>query len=225
MSSSGRGQALIPWPNRLQDGSYEFEGCLHQLPLDEPERRNAIHGLVRWVAWTASAREAHRVVMEHVLHPQPGYPFSVRLGIEYSLSDRRLRVRATATNVSMKRCPYGQQRSSALTLGTLTVDHLILHVPARTVLQSDERGLPTGTQAVEDTEYDFRQPRRMGSTTLDHAFTDLERDKDGVARVELRDPEHGTQVWLWVDRATPISCSSLATRFPTSTGAALRSSP
>src|SRR5215475_8239521 len=50
MSSSGRGQALIPWPNRLQDGSYEFDGRRHQLPLNEPERRNAIHGLVRWVA-------------------------------------------------------------------------------------------------------------------------------------------------------------------------------
>jgi aldose 1-epimerase len=24
MSSSGRGQVLIPWPNRLQDGNYEF---------------------------------------------------------------------------------------------------------------------------------------------------------------------------------------------------------
>jgi aldose 1-epimerase len=24
MSSSGRGQVLIPWPNRLQDGSYEL---------------------------------------------------------------------------------------------------------------------------------------------------------------------------------------------------------
>jgi hypothetical protein len=26
MSSSCRGQAMIPWPNRLQDGSYEFDG-------------------------------------------------------------------------------------------------------------------------------------------------------------------------------------------------------
>ena len=23
---SGRGQLLVPWPNRIQDGSYEFEG-------------------------------------------------------------------------------------------------------------------------------------------------------------------------------------------------------
>jgi aldose 1-epimerase len=48
MSSSGRGQVLIPWPNRLEGGSYEFDGKHHQLPLNEPERRNAIHGLVRW---------------------------------------------------------------------------------------------------------------------------------------------------------------------------------
>ncbi|MFZ2137647.1 MAG: hypothetical protein WAV78_12110 [Xanthobacteraceae bacterium] len=79
----------------------------------------------------------------------------------------------------------------------------MLRVPARTVLRSDERGLPLGAQAVEGTEYDFQQPRRIGSTTLDHAFTDLERDQDGIARVELRDPDHGTQVALWVDQSYP----------------------
>jgi len=66
MSSSGRGQVLIPWPNRLQDGSYEFDGRRHQLPLNEPEHRNAIHGLVRWAAWTTAEREPNRAVMEHV---------------------------------------------------------------------------------------------------------------------------------------------------------------
>jgi aldose 1-epimerase len=60
MSSSGRGQVLIPWPNRLQDGRYEFDGRRHQLPLNEPEHRNAIHGLVRWATWTAAEREPHR---------------------------------------------------------------------------------------------------------------------------------------------------------------------
>src|SRR5262249_34364533 len=44
MSSSGRGQVLIPWPNRLQDGRYEFDGQSHPPPLNEPEHRNAIHG-------------------------------------------------------------------------------------------------------------------------------------------------------------------------------------
>jgi len=57
MSSSGRGQVLIPWPNRLQDGSYEFDARRHQLPLNEPERRNAIHGLVRWATWTIAEQD------------------------------------------------------------------------------------------------------------------------------------------------------------------------
>ena len=80
----------------------------------------------------------------------------------------------------------------------------MLRVPGRSVLRSNERGLPVGTQAVQDTEYDFRQPRQIGSTTMDHAFTDLVRDEDGLARVELRDPDNGTGVSLWVDASYPI---------------------
>jgi aldose 1-epimerase len=68
-------------------------------------------------------------------------------------------------------------------------------------LQSDERGLPLASESVEGTEYDFQQPRRIGSTKLDHAFTDLTRDHDGLARVELRDPDRGMQVSLWVDQS------------------------
>ena len=55
--TSGRGQVLLPWPNRLQDGTYEFDGRHHQLPLTEPEHRNAIHGLVRWAGWRVAERE------------------------------------------------------------------------------------------------------------------------------------------------------------------------
>jgi hypothetical protein len=97
MSSSGRGQILIPWPNRLQDGSYEFDGRRHQLPLNEPERRNAIHGLVRWATWSAVEQEPHRAVMKHVLYPQSGYPFTLGISVEYALSDNGLQVRTTAT--------------------------------------------------------------------------------------------------------------------------------
>ena len=203
MSSSGRGQVLIPWPNRLEDGNYEFDGQRHQLPLNEPEHRNAIHGLVRWAAWTAAEHEPHRAVMEHVLHPQPGYPFSLGISIEYALLDTGLRVRTTATNLGTDPCPFGSGAHPYLTLGTATIDRLILRVPGRTVLRSDERGLPTGMEAVEDTEYDFRKPRPIGLTTLDHAFTDLERDQNGLARVELRNPDHETQVSLWVDQSYP----------------------
>jgi aldose 1-epimerase len=203
MSSSGRGQVLIPWPNRLEDGSYEFGGRHHQLPLNEPARRNAIHGLVRWSAWSIAEREAHRVTMQHVLHPQPGYPFSLRISAEYTLSDHGLRVRTTTTNLGSEKCPFGRGAHPYLTLGTATIDRLFLTLPARTVLRADQRGLPIGSLAVADTGFDFRQSRPIGSTVLDHAFTDLERDENGIAAVKLRDPDTGMQVSLWVDRSYP----------------------
>ena len=135
------------------------------------------------------------------LHPQPGYPFSLRLEIEYALSDHGLAVRTTATNVGPTACPYGAGAHPYLTLGTPTVDSLALRVPADSVVTSDPRGLPTGTTAVEGTEYDFRRPRTIGATVLDNAFTDLQRDDDGLARVELRDAAAGAGIALWVDEA------------------------
>jgi aldose 1-epimerase len=198
MSSSGRGQVLVPWPNRVQDGSYEFEGKSHQLALTEPENGNAIHGLVRWAAWSAAEREPGRVVIEHLLNPQPGYPFSLELSIEYALSENGLSVRTTATNVGSSACPFGSGAHPYLSVGTETIDDVALHVPAQTVLQMDERGLPVGSQPVEGTEYDFRAPRPIGATKLDNAFTGLERGDDGLARVTLTAPA-GDRVTLWMD--------------------------
>jgi aldose 1-epimerase len=201
--SGGRGQMLAPWPNRVEDGSYEFDGRREQLALTEPGTGNAIHGLVRWAPWRVSEFEAHRVLMEHVLHPGPGYPFSLALGVEYALSEDGLSVRTTAVNVGRDACPYGSGAHPYLTVGTEAVDSVVLRVPARTVLASGERGLPGGRGPVEGTEYDFRRPQQIGSTRLDNCFTDLERDDDGLARVELAAPDGGAALTLWVDSSHP----------------------
>jgi aldose 1-epimerase len=196
---SGRGQLLLPWPNRIQDGSYEFDGVRHQLPLTEPDLGNAIHGLSRWAAWRVAGHEPGRVALEHTIHAQPGYPFTLALRVQYELSEEGLSVRTTATNVGADPCPYGAGAHPYLTLGTPTVDALVLQAPGRQVLIHDERDLPVGLEPVDGTEFDFRQPRPIDETVLDNAFTDLERGADGRARVTLHDPESGRTVTLSVD--------------------------
>lgn len=203
MAAGGRGQVLAPWPNRLQDGSYEFDGRLHQLPLNEQEHSNAIHGLVRWAGWQVREREPHRVVLGHVLHSQPGYPFELGLEVEYALSAKGLTVRTTATNTGVSKCPYGSGMHPYLTLGPETINDVLLAVPARTALRSDDRGIPIGTVAVAGTELDFRSPRRIGRTKLDHGYTDLERDGAGVAHVTV-EADDGSRRTLWVDEAYPF---------------------
>jgi aldose 1-epimerase len=203
MATGGRGQVLAPWPNRLQDGTYEFEGRRHQLPLNEPEHANAIHGLVRWEVWRAREREPHRVVLGHVLHPRPGYPFALELSIAYELSEGGLAVRTTATNVGTDPCPFGSGAHPYLSVGTTTVDDIVLRVPARTALRADERGIPVGTLPVDGTELDFRAARPIGGAKLDRGYTDLDRDDDGLARVELRAHDGRRGVTLWVDEGYP----------------------
>jgi len=200
---SGRGQILAPWPNRLEDGSYAFDGQEHQLPIDEAWSHNAIHGLVRWASWTVAERGPSRVVMAHTLHPRPGYPFLLALRAEYELGPAGLAVRTTATNIGAGPCPFGAGAHPYLRLGTDVVDPLVLRVPASTLLLSDERRLPAGTAPVDGTEFDFREPRRIGGTKLDNAYADLRRDDDGLARVDLENEESGARVTLWADGSYP----------------------
>ncbi len=105
MCKSARGQVLAPWPNRLDGGRYEFDGETYQLPLNEPPQ--AMHGLVRWANWRPVARAEDLVEVEHVLHPQPGYPFSLRLTVEYRLGADGLTVRTSAENVGDRALPFG----------------------------------------------------------------------------------------------------------------------
>jgi aldose 1-epimerase len=107
ISTSGRGQVLAPWPNRLTDARYEFDGETYELPVTERSSGAAIHGLVRWTNWRAVEREEARVAMEYVLHPQSGYPFALRLRVDYSLGPDGLTVRTTAENVGSRACPFG----------------------------------------------------------------------------------------------------------------------
>jgi aldose 1-epimerase len=139
--------------------------------------------------------------MTHALSSQPGYPFTLELRIEYALAMDGLNVHTTATNVGESACPYGSGFHPYLTVGTETVDSVILHLPAGTVVGADERGLPLAAAPVEGTEYDFRRPRPIGSTRLDHAFTDLVREEDGIARVALGGLLPGSGLDLWVDEA------------------------
>jgi aldose 1-epimerase len=194
MCSAARGQVLIPWPNRLRDGRYDFRGE-HQLPLSEPEKHNAIHGLVRWASWQPSAVEPDRLTMAHVLYPRPGYPFLLDLEVTYELSDDGLRVELAIRNAGDVEAPVGAgQHPYLLPLGAL--DDAVLRVPARSAIVTDDRQIPTGSVPVDGGEHDFRAGRPVGATRLDTAFCELERDGDGRSWLRLEEPSRSVGVWL-----------------------------
>ena len=191
-----RGQLLAPWPNRLRDGAYEFEGQRLRLPLTEPEQGNAIHGLVRWLPWRVLQRAQSSATLGLDLPPQPGYPFQLALSVAYHLDAGGLRVTQIATNVGRDPCPYGSGAHPYLSAAPGFVDDWELMVPAGTVLVTDERQIPFGSSTVAGSELDLRRPRRIGDRRLDSAFTGLERDADGIASVTFSRPGRVLRMWL-----------------------------
>ena len=198
-SSSGRGQILSPWPNRLEDGRYTFEDITGTAALDEPEAGNAIHGLVRWESWRLDTRSDHAVRLVMVLHPQPGYPWRLELGVRYELTPTGLAVTLEARNGSDVAAPFGVGFHPYLSPGTELVDEALLTIPAERWIATDDRGLPIGEHSVAEGEKDFRSERQIGPAQLDTAFTDLARDPDGRTVVILRNERSGRSLSVWMD--------------------------
>jgi aldose 1-epimerase len=200
----GRGQALIPWPNRLGDGRFDWDGRELQTALTEPEQHNAIHGLVRWTPWTVAEQSDTRVRLEYRLYPQPGWPWILDLAVDYSLSDDGLEVRTSAINLSggAGRCPFGVGWHPYLYAFGGLVDDTLLSFQADTTYVMDERGLPVSTAPVAGTNVDFSSGPAIGPSRLDQAFTDLARDTNGRATIELRPMGgSGEATRLWMDSA------------------------
>jgi aldose 1-epimerase len=201
MCSVGRGQLLLPWPNRIEGGAYRFGGQDLQLPLTEPARRNAIHGLTRWLSWRTERSDTSSATLSCVVNPQPGYPFRLEARVDYRLGSEGLAVRVSLTNTGSQPCPAGAGAHPYLSLGPGLIDSGRLCLQAESYLPSDERGNPTGVRPVEGTEYDFRSPRELGQAQLDTAFTGLGRDAEGRARVEFESADGARRVVLWLDSA------------------------
>jgi len=196
LCSSGHGQLLMPWPGRIEDGRYSFGGLDLQLPITEPDRGHASHGLVRWVSWTVEEHTGHSVSLVYRLAAQPGYPWSLDLHVAYDLSADGLTVTQTATNLSGSPAPFAAGAHPYLTVGAGPIDTWELTLPASRRTLVDDRLLPDSSEGVDETDYDFRISRPIKDTVFNNAFDELERDESGTAYVVLEGDRDGLTLWV-----------------------------
>ena len=191
------GQLLAPWPNRVDHGRYLFDGAEYQLDLSEPDQANAIHGLTRWENWAPVRQQDDRITLAHTLGARPGYPFCLRLEAEYRLGPASgLEVTITARNEGSRRAPYGTGSHPYLTALAPLVDDCSLTLPAGRWLPAGARDIPSGpVKDVTGGPFDFRQQRRIGGTSINHAFTGLERDGAGKAWAWLAADASSVALW------------------------------
>lgn len=205
---SCQGQHLMPWPNRIRDGRYTWEGSDHQLPINEVDRNNALHGLLSWAPWQLCELYASMVRLRTVLYPQPGWPGTLSCEITHELTEEGLLVEVTATNLGSSKVPFGYAAHPYFTFG-VPIDELDLELPFTTRLEVDDRLLPLSLTSIDPVS------GQLGRTTYDTAFTRPRRDANGRWQVVLGSEDRAIGLWAdhtmpWLQVYTPEDRTSIA---------------
>lgn len=188
--AGSQGRQLLPWPNRIRDGRYTFEGVTQQLPITEVPRHTALHGLNEGFAWQLVTHTDTLVVQRHTFYPEAGWPGTLTATLSHSVDDDGLLVRIHVTNDGATPLPYGYGVHPYFAFDN--VDDVTLELPFASELRVDEdRLLPIGLTPTSHGK-DFRTPRPVGATVFDTAFTD---PTTPTWHVRLTGPQHSIDVW------------------------------
>jgi aldose 1-epimerase len=174
---------LFPFPNRIRDGKFNFEGA--EYTVDPPR-----HGFVRDKAWQvvdSGASDAEGAWIEsrfdaadYAEQILAQFPALFTLDVLYRLKDGRLEMETIARNTGDATIPIG--------FGT----HPYFQHPQPSTIQvpAGKRweladNLPTGNLIDVAGDYDLRAERSTDGLTLDDIYTDVSAEADGMARCYL----------------------------------------
>jgi aldose 1-epimerase len=211
----GDGIVLVPWPNRIEDGVWTLDGQRQQLDLTEPDKHNAIHGLLRHAPYAVVARSDDSITLGATVYPQHGYPFLLSTSVRHELTDDGMTVTHRIINESDQPAPVAIGTHPFFQIGDVQTDELTLTLHAGSRFPVDARLIPSAEIPVDGTDYDLRQGRKVADLSLDDAFGDV-KPIDQVTAV-LTAPD-GRSVALWQDENFPYVQIFTTRIFPRGSG-------
>ncbi len=173
---------LFPFPGRLRDGRFTFEGKVFQLPLNDSTKQHAIHGFTprnpwRVIDWNGDEDFAFATGQFNLKKDLPSavsqWPADFNLNVTYRLSRDKLRVDAAIENLGPGALPFGLGYHPYFRLPGVNdpdIGGYVLQANVNEVWET-EANLPTGWRKDVTGDIDFRHPTPVGATALDHVFT------------------------------------------------------
>ncbi len=193
---------LFPFPNRIRNGTWEFEGKTYQFDK-QPESPTTIHGLLLNCPYK---------VEEHVVGENGAtlvcslnsqdfpdvirqYPFPFKIEITYTIRDAVLSMDVMIKNTGRNNMPMGFGIHPYFRVdisAKADASKAVITVPANKYWELDDVLVPTGKQLDVDGTLDLRNGQPFEKLKLDHVFTDVQF-VDGVSRclIENKDTGYG----------------------------------
>jgi len=199
---------LFPFPNRIKNGRFIYDGCEYHLPKEKVGYAgdHAIHGFCYDRSWRITQQSASRVTGEfHFSVDDPErcefWPADFRIEATYEVLGPALRCDIRITNPDRVPLPFGLGTHPYFKLplaGGSRFEDCLVQVPAASRYELVE-SLPTGRKLPVEGNDDLREGAELGSLKLDDVYTDVTCDPHAlVSRVV--DPAAGLEVVQSCDR-------------------------
>ena len=192
------GFSLAPWPNRLRDSRWTFDG-VERACTPNAAHGHALHGLVHHRDFEVAGFTTSSIVMSYTLGEDAAYPWPMRIEVSYALGADGLACTIGGTNLADLRLPLALGVHPYLAYD----DDCTITVPAESMCENDETLIPTGRLVPPDAlGVRPSTPVRIADLSLDHCFTSLARDDDGRARTRITYGD-GSSAIVWQDASMP----------------------
>ncbi len=198
LGSSFKGSNLFPYPNRIPDGKYSFEEVDYELPMNFPDEKNAIHGLVYNKNFEVIAQESGQIgcklfiryLVDKLIE---GYPFNYLLEISYYLNaDKGFECTTKISNLDDQHLPLGHGWHPYFIIGDSTINDLSLQFPANEILEVDQRSIPTG-KTEKYSNFNLLKP--LKATEFDSCFILEPSDQPAEIQIVNEKLDFGYTIW------------------------------
>ena len=178
------GSVMAPWPNRLEDGTWQLGDREFTATINDDDGHNANHGLAFDKQFAVASQTESSLRLELNLFDEQAYPFSVLLSVTYLLQNTGLEVELEAKNLSNDVVPiaFGMHPYFVLDQdSTLSVD-------AESWVTKNTRNLPVSTLTFEKSPLANNAGQDICGLELDECFTDLRFGSNGFCITTLTRP-------------------------------------
>ncbi|WP_456457756.1 aldose epimerase family protein [Reichenbachiella sp.] len=182
-----KGCKLSPYPNRIPDGKYEFEGKSYQLVINDLPTNNSLHALLHnrpFEIVGQSANEAGAMLKLRYVYKGTdlGYPFPYELLLTYTMDGSGVKFHTQIQNTGSETLPLGDGWHPYFQFEDL--DQIDLEMGPAKRLSSN-----VGNTLSD--EHGFEEESSLAGKALDDCF---EVQENGEYQVFLRDQKQGIEI-------------------------------